>query len=60
MNGQGQYTLDVRVSIRGQYAGQGLEIAESLQVEAADFLAMAKILGQFHDLVRSLNRTEIT
>jgi hypothetical protein len=53
------YEVSINVSIRPKepyysYPGGNLEVRESLTVAADNFMAVAKILGQFHDLAESL------
>lgn len=50
------YELEISIRIRpaGNY-GEGLQIQETLKVNANDFLECAKILGAFHDLAHHLD-----
>ncbi len=55
MTDRARYRLMVRATITDQqYGGQGLTIEETVDIAAEDFLELAKILGQFHDLAQRL------
>jgi len=42
--------VTVRIGDRAQYGSPGLTVEDRFLVDAADFMSVAKILGQFHDL----------
>lgn len=52
------YKLNLRVEIfhvddQGRmYSGDRLQVSEEVTVDASDFLEIAKILGQFHELTQ--------
>lgn len=55
------FTLDMRISIRNRYSGGGgLDVSEQVNLAAADFLEVAKILGQFHDLAQQISQARQT
>lgn len=43
------YELNINITIRSNF-GDNLQVSETVSIQAADFLDMAKVLGQFHDL----------
>lgn len=45
--------LSITVSLRSDF-GDRLEVREDFEMGQIDFLEMAKILGQFHDLAQKL------
>ncbi len=48
-----ELTLNINIRNTGALSGgYGLDVRESFQVNAADFMEIAKILGQFHDLAQ--------
>lgn len=47
--------IEVNVS-NANYGGGGLHLREEIEMEDTDFLEMAKILGQFHDLAEKIKR----
>lgn len=51
-----QFELTVTAEIRDRSMGgaPGLQIRESIRLDAASFLELAKILGQFHDLTKAI------
>lgn len=52
-----QFIVEVRVGIRptdGSGYGNGLSIDQQITVEAEDFMHVAKVLGQFHDLANEI------
>jgi len=51
-----QFQLNIRVYITDQNTmGHGtLEIAESVNIEAKDFLELASVLAKFHELAETL------
>ena len=61
---QAVYEVNIRVNIRkrvvpqGYYSGDSFSVDESLEVEAKDFMAVAKVLGEFHDLAEKLRSVE--
>ncbi len=54
MSNQPRYRLTVRATITDQHFGGGLTVEETVDVRAEDFLELARILGQFHDLAQRL------
>jgi hypothetical protein len=52
-----QFIVDVQVQIRpteNNGYGNGLSVNQQITVEASDFMHVAKVLGQFHDLAEEL------
>ena len=47
--------IEVNVS-QSEYSSGGLHLREDLHIHEMDFLEMAKILGQFHDLAEKIKR----
>ena len=47
--------IEVNVS-QSSYGSGGLHLREEIEIPEADFLEMAKILGQFHDLAEKIKR----
>jgi len=59
MDKRPRYELRVNVSIRDSEQGYGqIAVEETLPVDTASFLEMAKILGQFHDLTEAIKKTQ--
>ena len=57
------FLLDMRVTIyqvdsNGGRRYGGLEVAERAELTAQSFLEVAKVLGEFHDLVEAIRRAE--
>jgi hypothetical protein len=48
----------IRIQIQETSQGGGLNIEESYPLESNDFLSIAKILGQFHDLATAIKSQE--
>lgn len=51
--------LQLDISIRltdSQYGGQGLSMNQSIFIKSIQFLEVAKILGQFHELALQIER----
>jgi hypothetical protein len=51
-----KYRLDISINLADTYMGGRLEVRESVDVSATDFMEMAKILGLFHDLVKQIKK----
>ena len=49
-----RYRVDISVYLTDQMQGGRLEVRESIDVSASNFLEMAKILGAFHDLATKI------
>jgi hypothetical protein len=49
-----RYRVRIDVQIYDAQGGGSLRVSEDAEVEAADFLAMAGILGQFHDVLTKI------
>ncbi len=47
--------IEVNVS-QSEYGSGGLHLREEIDIREGDFLEMAKILGQFHDLAEKIKR----
>jgi hypothetical protein len=59
MNAAERYTIRIDVRIMDyQTGGPGLSISEEQQVNAASFLELAGILGQFHEVFEKLRRQQ--
>lgn len=55
-----RYELRINVSIRDTTPGGGyLNIDESVEIDARDFLEMASILGKFHTLAEKIEKEGI-
>jgi hypothetical protein len=48
--------VTVRITDRGTCNSNGLSVEEVFDLTAQDFMAMAKILGQFHDLAQEIKK----
>ncbi len=51
--------LNLRIEVnlvQSEYGSGGLHLREEIEIAQADFLEMAKILGQFHDLAEKIKR----
>jgi hypothetical protein len=51
--------LNLRISVnvsQSNYGSGGLHLQEEIEIAEADFVEMAKILGQFHDLAEKIKR----
>jgi hypothetical protein len=59
MTASEKYTvrIDVRINDR-EYGGSGLSISEEQQVDAASFLELAGILGEFHKVFEKLKKAD--
>jgi len=55
---QPRYRMYIRIQIQETSQGGGLNIEESYPLESNDFLSIAKILGQFHDLATAIKSQE--
>lgn len=59
-----KFKVEIRVTIRklqdgyGGGYGDAFSVDEQLTVDAGDFMEVAKILGQFHDLAEQLRGQE--
>jgi len=54
-----QFELRIHIEIEDRRYHQGrLSISESLYLNVADFLTMAKILGQFHELAEQIKKSQ--
>jgi hypothetical protein len=53
-----KYELYISIQIRDLQQSGSLNVSETVQVNANDFLSIAKILGQFHDLAQSINHAK--
>lgn len=53
---QQSYQLYIDVQIRDNRGSGGLSIREDLELPAADFLQIAAILGQFHELAQKFKK----
>lgn len=56
-----RFTLRISVSVqqtddRGNYTGNQLEINDRTELKCGSFLAVAKVLGKFHDLAEVIKR----
>lgn len=50
--------LHIRIELRQpQMGGSGISLQEEASLTVESFLAAAKILGQFHDLVEELKKS---
>jgi hypothetical protein len=49
-----KYILEVQVRLHEENQFPGLQVQETVQVEAIDFLECAQILGKFHELAQVL------
>lgn len=52
-----QFTLRISVYVNSNQ-GDMLQVSEELQIKAMDFLDIAKILGQFHDLAQVIKEKQ--
>lgn len=60
MKNQDMFLLQIsaRIEQRGDGYG-GLRIEENIEIKASDFIEMAKILGQFHDLAQKVKNENL-
>ena len=49
-----KFELSIQANIRDTQGGGFLSVSESVDIDAMDFLEIAKILGQFHDLAQKI------
>ena len=50
-----RYELSIRASIRDTYESGYLNIDETVEIDAKNFLEIAAILGKFHELAQKLS-----
>lgn len=51
------FELQIQVYIRSNQ-GDNLSVSETVSIQAEDFLSIAKVLGQFHDLAQTLRTVQ--
>lgn len=50
--------LNINISLNQQSCGT-IRVEESIELPAMDFLALAKVLGQFHDLAQAIKAKQV-
>jgi hypothetical protein len=55
---QMNYELQIAIYIRDTRNGGTLNVSETVNLTVEDFLGLAKVLGQFHDLAQAIKRTK--
>ena len=55
---QYEVVVTVQVNDRSSYSSSGLRVENRFSVDAPDFMAVAKIIGQFHELAEDIKRRD--
>ena len=54
---QERIAININISIRQPYmGGSGLQLSDSFEISSRSFIEMAKILGQFEDLAKTIKQ----